>query len=105
MRYAFKTLTLCVSMAFLTHTYAAGDIESGRQKAETCLGCHAQPNYVNVYPTYRVPKLAGQHPEYIISALQAYKNGSRKHNTMHANASNLSDQDMVDIAAFLSSAK
>lgn len=105
MKHAFKTLLFSLGMMVLTHAHATGNPETGRQKAETCLGCHAQANYVNVYPTYRVPKLAGQHPEYIVSALQAYRSGARKHQTMHANASNLSDQDMADIAAFLSAAK
>lgn len=83
---------------------AAGDPAAGRIKAETCLGCHAVPNYGNVYPTYHVPKLAGQNADYIVLALKAYRNGQRQHTTMHANASNLSEQDMADIAAFFSSA-
>ena len=80
----------------------ANEIIVGRDKAETCLGCHAVEGYFNVYPTYRVPKLGGQSPGYILSALRAYKVGSRKHETMHANAENLSDQDMKDIAEYLS---
>ena len=98
-------LGLAASLALTTHSaYAAGDVAAGKTKAETCYGCHASPNYGNVYPSYRVPKLAGQHPEYLIQALQAYKSGSRIHPTMQANAANLSEQDMADIAAFLSSA-
>ena len=80
----------------------ATEISSGRDKAETCLGCHAVEGYFNVYPTYRVPKLGGQSPGYILSALKAYKDGSRTHETMHANSENLSDQDMKDIAEYLS---
>ena len=49
------------------------------------------------------PRLAGQNAGYIVSALKAYKAGTRKHDTMHANAVNLSDEDMADIAAFMSS--
>ncbi len=49
-----------------------------------------------------MPKLEGQHPEYIVTALQAYRSGERSHITMHAQASSLSDQDMADIAAFFS---
>jgi cytochrome c553 len=78
-----------------------GDANSGRAKAETCLGCHAVSGYFNVYPTYHVPKLGGQSAGYIQSALMAYKTGTRTHGTMHANAENLSEQDMADIAAFL----
>lgn len=81
---------------------AEGDPAAGRYKFSTCEGCHAIPGYTNVYPTYHVPKLGGQHAEYIISALKAYKTGNRKHETMHANAATLSEQDMADIAAFVS---
>jgi len=80
--------------------HAAGDAAAGRVKAQTCTGCHAIASYNNVYPTYHVPKLGGQHAEYIVAALKAYKSGERAHKTMHANAINLSDQDMQDIAAF-----
>ena len=85
-------------------SHSAGDPGAGKIKSETCLGCHAVPNYANVYPQYRVPKLAGQRPEYIVEALKTYRAGDRQHATMHANAANLSDQDMQDIAAYLSTA-
>lgn len=81
---------------------AAGDAEAGRAKATTCLGCHGIPDYHNVYPSYRVPKLGGQHAQYIVAALQEYRDGQRAHSTMHAQASSLSDQDMQDIAAWFS---
>lgn len=83
----------------------AGDPAAGKQKAETCMGCHGVPGYVNTYPTFKVPKLGGQHEAYIVSALKAYKQKQRSHETMHANASALSDEDMADIAAYLSSLK
>lgn len=82
---------------------AAGDPEAGRYRAQTCLGCHGIADYANVYPTYKVPKLAGQHAEYIVSALQAYKAGERRHDTMRAQASSLSEQEMQDIAAWFAS--
>ena len=81
---------------------AAGDPARGKTLGYTCLGCHGIENYKAVYPTYSVPRLRGQHPEYIVSALQEYKKGERSHPTMHAHASSMSDQDMEDIAAYLS---
>ena len=84
---------------------AAGDPEAGYFKAKTCMGCHASPSRTNVYPTYNVPMIAGQHPEFIMSALKAYATGQRIHPTMVANASTLSEQDMADIAAFFSTAQ
>lgn len=83
----------------------AGDVAAGKEKSETCMGCHGVPGYVNAYPTYHVPKLGGQHEAYIVSALKAYRDKQRAHNTMHANAASLSDEDMADIAAYLSSNK
>jgi cytochrome c553 len=81
---------------------AAGDAKRGEAIAYTCNGCHAIPNYKNVYPTYSVPKLHGQRPEYLVAALKAYKSGERSHGTMHSQASSLSEQDMADVAAYLS---
>lgn len=86
-----------------TAAQAAGDPEEGRYKAQTCLGCHGVADYANVYPSYKVPKLGGQHAEYIVSALEAYKSGQREHPTMQAQASALSEQDMQDIAAYFAS--
>jgi cytochrome c553 len=79
-----------------------GDPARGKDLANTCLGCHGVPGYKNAYPNYSVPKLEGQHPEYIVLALQAYRSGERSHLTMHSQASSLSDQDMADIAAYFS---
>src|SRR4029079_14681393 len=79
-----------------------GDAQRGHQLSYTCNGCHAIPNYKNVYPTYSVPKLRGQRPEYLVAALKAYKSGERSHGTMHSQASSLNEQDMADVAAYLS---
>lgn len=80
---------------------AGGDVEQGRLKANTCMGCHGIPSYNNVYPTYRVPMIGGQAPEYIEAALKSYKAGERPHKTMQGQAMSLSDQDIADIAAYL----
>lgn len=81
---------------------AAGDAEAGKKKFYTCEGCHAVPGYTNTYPTYHVPRLGGQHADYVTAALQAYAEGERKHASMKANAVNLSEQDMDDIATYVS---
>ena len=77
-----------------------GDAKHGKAISYTCLGCHGIEGYKNAYPMYSVPKLEGQHPEYLIAALQEYRSGDRAHMTMHAQASTLSDQDIADIAAY-----
>ncbi len=68
------------------------------------MGCHGIPGYNNTYPAYHVPKLGGQHAEYLVAALQAYKAGQRSHKTMQAQAQALSEQDMQDIAAWFAAA-
>ncbi len=79
---------------------AQGDLHRGKELSYTCLGCHGVDGYKNAYPNYSVPKLEGQHPEYLIAALQGYRSGDRSHITMHSQATTLSDQDIVDIAAY-----
>ena len=80
-------------------------IERGRTLAGTCLGCHGVPSYTNVYPSYHVPKLGGQHADYIVAALKAYKFGERAHSTMQAHSVRLSEEQIQDIAAYFSSLK
>lgn len=82
---------------------AAGDAAAGKVKANTCMGCHGIPGYNNAYPTYRVPRIGGQAPEYLEAALKEYRAGERPHKTMQAQAASLSDQDIADIAAYISS--
>src|SRR5688500_20259034 len=75
--------------------------EAGRQKSSMCAGCHNIPGYKTAFPSvYSVPKIDGQHAEYIVSSLRAYKSGERRHPSMRAVAASLSDQDMADLAAF-----
>jgi cytochrome c553 len=94
------SLVLLAASVVPVSSFAAGDAAAGKTKAFTCMGCHGIPSYNNVYPTYHVPKLGGQHADYIVAALQEYKSGQRNHATMRAQATTLSDQDMQDIAAF-----
>lgn len=80
---------------------AAGDPVAGRLKNSQCAGCHGIDGYRTAFPkVYSVPKLGGQHPEYIIKALEAYKSGARTHPSMKGIAATLSPQDMADIAAY-----
>jgi cytochrome c553 len=81
--------------------HAAGDPKQGEKKFYTCFGCHGVPNYKNAYPDYSVPKLRHQNSAYLSAALHEYRDGTRPHATMHAQAASLSDQDIEDIAAYL----
>lgn len=95
------TALTCLSLG----AHAAGDPAKGEMKFYTCYGCHGIANYRNAYPDYDVPMLRHQNAEYLVSALREYRDGTRPHATMHAQASSLSDQDIEDIAAYLQGAE
>ena len=79
----------------------AGDPNRGRERVQMCQGCHGIDGWRTAFPeVYHVPKLAGQHAQYLAGALQAYRSGARSHPSMKAIASSLSDQDIADLAAY-----
>jgi cytochrome c553 len=51
------------------------------------------------------PKLAGQGAPYTVKQLTAFKNGTRMNPVMSAQVANLSEQDMLDIAAYYAQQK
>ncbi len=87
-----------------TPAYAEGDANRGAVLANTCLGCHGIEGYRNAFPTYRVPKLGGQHAESLYLALVEYAERRRSHATMYAQAATFTDQDKRDMAAFFAEA-
>ena len=104
MKIAASIATLSIACALLASPAAAqGNAERGAKLAYTCLGCHGIESYRNAYPSYRVPKLGGQKAAYLVAALQGYRDGSREHPTMQAQASSMSDEEMQDLAAYFSS--
>ena len=104
MKIAASIATLSIACALLASPAAAqGNAERGAKLAYTCLGCHGIEGYRNAYPSYRVPKLGGQKAAYLVAALQGYRDGSREHPTMQAQASSMSDEEMQDLAAYFSS--
>jgi len=91
---------LTVALLLSAQARAEGDPERGRKLAYTCHGCHGIPDYKNAYPMYSVPKLGGQHAQYIVAALNEYEAKARWHPTMQGLASTMTAQDKADIAAF-----
>ncbi|MFC4727489.1 c-type cytochrome [Coralloluteibacterium thermophilus] len=79
-----------------------GDVERGNVLAFTCSGCHGVAGYRNAYPHYHVPLIGGQNEAYLAAALIEYRDGNRRHPTMRAQAESFSDQDIADLAAYLS---
>lgn len=101
-RVNFAILAILFALASAS-VQAAGDAERGKVLANTCQGCHGIPGYRNAYPNYRVPKLGGQHEDYLVIALQGYQGDTRTHPTMSAQSDTLSAADMRDIAAYFAS--
>jgi cytochrome c553 len=67
-----------------------------------CVSCHGVDGNSG---TPANPKLAQQHPEYLVKQLQEFKSGKRKNAIMQGFASTLSDDDMKNIAYWAGSKK
>jgi len=67
-----------------------------------CVACHAADGNSAVPAN---PKLAQQHPDYIVKQLKEYKSGKRANPIMQGFAAQLSEADMANIAAFLATQK
>lgn len=67
-----------------------------------CAACHGADGNSGT-PAY--PKLAQQHPEYLVKQLQEYKSGKRKNAIMQGFAATLSDADMKNVAYWATSKK
>jgi cytochrome c553 len=95
--------SLVAGAALAQQPQPQGNAQRGATLASTCLGCHGIQGYRNAYPDYAVPRLAGQHAQYLGDALKEYRSGARQYPTMHLQALSLSDQDIADVAAYLAS--
>lgn len=67
-----------------------------------CAACHAADGNSTV-PLQ--PKLAGQHPEYLVKQLREFKDGKRNDPVMKGMAATLSDADMQNVSAWLHAQK
>jgi cytochrome c553 len=95
-----KAIPLLLALAGAVSSVQAQDPAKGEQKAAMCIGCHGIVGYQASFPEiYKVPMISGQNAKYIVAALNAYKKGERKHPTMRAIATSLTDADMADLAA------
>ena len=97
-----KTIIILATVllaSFSSSIIAAGDAEAGQTKSATCMGCHGLAGN-SAIATF--PKLAGQGEAYLLKQLQNFKSGERNNAIMAGVASLLSEQDMMDIAAYYS---
>jgi len=98
-----RKLTIAVALLFGfagAAQAAGGDPEAGKQKAAACAACHGQKGNSPNNPVW--PKHAGQNASYIAKQLRDFKSGARKNDTMSPMAVPLSDQDILDLAAYFS---
>ena len=73
------------------------------KKAETlCVACHG-PDGIGTVGQY--PTLAGQHADYLERTLLDYKNGGRKNPVMAGFVTDLSDQDIRELAKYYAQQK
>ena len=79
---------------------AKGNATAGQKKAATCEACHGTTGK-SVDPSY--PNLAGQYKSYLAQALGDYRSGARTNPIMAGMVLNLSNQDIMDLAAWYSS--
>jgi cytochrome c553 len=79
------------------------DLAAGEAKfTAVCAACHGADGNSG---TPANPKLAQQHPEYVVKQLQEFKSGKRPSPIMQPMAAQLSDADMKNIAAWVTSKK
>lgn len=95
-----KEFWLSVLLAFAPAALAA-DLEAGKAKVATvCAACHGA-NGVSVSDT--IPNLAAQRAGYLETQLKALKDSSRKNPVMNAIATQLSAEEIANVAAFFAS--
>ncbi len=82
---------------------AKPDLVAGEARfTAACAACHGADGNSGSPAN---PKLAQQHPEYLVKQLREYKSGVRKNAIMQGMAAGLSDEDMKNIAFWLASKK
>lgn len=99
-----RLLIALLALGFVGAAQARGDADSGKKKAaQVCAACHGAEGDKPSAPDQ--PVLAGQYYDYLVRALSDYKAGHRSNAIMKTFASQLSKQDMEDLAAWFSSRK
>jgi len=82
---------------------AKPDLAKGSEKfTAVCAACHGADGNSGIPIN---PKLAQQHPEYLVKQLQEFKSGKRANATMKAMAAGLTDDDMRNVAYWVGSQK
>jgi cytochrome c553 len=98
MRFLLRAIASSLVLVSL-HSFAQGDPEAGEAKAAICAACHGADGNSAV-PNW--PKLAGQHKQYLVRQTTLIKANARPVPEMMGITPGLTDQDILDIAAFFS---
>lgn len=93
-------VSLLLTLGLTGVAHAAGDAKAGQAKAAVCGACHGADGN-SMAPNF--PKLAGQGERYLLKQMHDIKEGRRTVLEMTGLLTNLSDQDLADIAAYFSS--
>lgn len=80
-------------------TFADNSYDRGKEKSVTCSACHGTDGNSD---NKMYPRLAGQYKNYIIHALNSYKNGERENAIMGGFAAGLTSQDIIDLSTYYS---
>ena len=76
------------------------DVEAGKAFVEThCTGCHTLEGEGK---TDEIPNLAAQPADYLVEAMDAYRDGTRKHSALRGLISGTTDEQVRNIAAYFS---
>lgn len=84
----------------------AADLQAGKVKAEDerCAECHGLDGNIHApNESAKIPKLAGQSPDYLLKQFQDFRSGERKNDFMAMMARSLDDADVEDIFAWYAS--
>ena len=101
-RAAAAILTAALPFSAWPRASLAADTAAGMQKAQVCVACHG-PEGNSANPV--VPTLAGQPAQFIATQLLMFRGGNRKDAQMSPFATNLSNADLNNIAAYFAAQK
>jgi cytochrome c553 len=91
--------TLGSSFAAEEMKAAKPDLAKGEATFANCAACHGADGNSAITTN---PKLAHQQPEYLVKQLQEFKSGKRANAVMSGMAATLSEDDMKNVAVWLS---
>jgi cytochrome c553 len=96
-------LALAIAAAFATPAVAQQKGKSLEEHLKNCATCHGDDGNKPLQPDF--PKLGGQHYDYLLHSLKAYRSGARKNPIMAGQAKDLTTREMEALAAYYAKQK